>query len=112
MESITSLISKSLCYSQSMADQRTYAFIDSQNLNLGVQKDIFRKGRKIYSGWRLDFKRFRVYLRDKYKVAKDKLGRLLIPNKRAYSSLLWKFRKDIDYISELKNKLEYKANRK
>lgn len=39
---------------------RTYSFIDSQNLNLGIQNQ----------GWRLDFTKFRVYLRDKYKVDK------------------------------------------
>jgi len=33
-----------------------YVFIDSQNLNLGIQD----------AGWRLDFGRFRVYLKDKY----------------------------------------------
>lgn len=37
-----------------------YAFIDSQNLNLAIQ-DL---------GWKLDFKKFRVFLRDKYKVNK------------------------------------------
>jgi len=37
-----------------------YAFIDSQNLNLGV----------LTLGWRVDFKRFRIYLRDKYNVEK------------------------------------------
>jgi len=37
-----------------------YAFIDSQNLNLGVNSQ----------GWQLDFARFRVYLKDKYKVEK------------------------------------------
>lgn len=37
-----------------------YAFIDSQNLNLGVRSQ----------GWVLDFARFRVYLRDKYRVTK------------------------------------------
>jgi uncharacterized LabA/DUF88 family protein len=37
-----------------------YAFIDSQNLNLGVREQ----------GWELDFRRFRVYLREKYGVAK------------------------------------------
>lgn len=36
----------------------TYAFIDSQNLNLGVRSQ----------GWTLDFKRFRIYLEDKYNV--------------------------------------------
>lgn len=37
-----------------------YAFIDSQNLNLGVQSQ----------GWKLDFKKFRVYLKDSYGVSK------------------------------------------
>ncbi|MEK7606280.1 MAG: NYN domain-containing protein [Patescibacteria group bacterium] len=37
-----------------------FAFIDSQNLNLGVQKQ----------GWKLDFARFRVYLKDKYSIEK------------------------------------------
>ncbi len=36
----------------------TYAFIDSQNLNLGVQK----------AGFKLDWHKFRVYLRDTYNV--------------------------------------------
>ncbi len=35
-----------------------YAFIDGQNLNLGIQE----------LGWKLDFQRFRVYLREKYGV--------------------------------------------
>lgn len=50
--------------------QKIYAFIDSQNLNLGTNKDI-RKGRKIiYKGWKLDFKKFRRYLTDKFRVQK------------------------------------------
>jgi uncharacterized LabA/DUF88 family protein len=36
-----------------------YAFIDGQNLNLGIQ-DL---------GWKLDFTRFRVYLKEKYGVS-------------------------------------------
>lgn len=35
-----------------------YAFIDSQNLNLAI-RDL---------GWKLDFGRFRVYLKEKYEV--------------------------------------------
>ena len=35
-----------------------YAFIDSQNLNLGVRS----------MGWKLDYKKFRLYLRNKYEV--------------------------------------------
>jgi len=49
----------------------TYAFIDSQNLNLGVLHDITNKhGRKIYVGKKLDWRRFRHYLREKYDVKK------------------------------------------
>ena len=40
--------------------EHNYAFIDSQNLNLGV-KDL---------GWNLDLKKFRKYLTDKYRVEK------------------------------------------
>jgi hypothetical protein len=35
-----------------------FAFIDSQSINLGVRS----------LGWKLDWRRFRVYLRDKYDV--------------------------------------------
>ncbi|HWY79307.1 MAG TPA: NYN domain-containing protein [Candidatus Sulfotelmatobacter sp.] len=48
----------------------TYAFIDSQNLNLGTSKDVYKNGKKTYSGWKLDFKKFRQYLSDKYHVKK------------------------------------------
>ncbi len=37
-----------------------YAFIDSQNLNLSIRDQ----------GWKLDWKRFRIYLKDKYNVQK------------------------------------------
>ncbi len=37
-----------------------YAFIDSQNLNLGVQR----------VGWKMDWKKFRQFLKDEYKVDK------------------------------------------
>ena len=33
-----------------------YAFIDSQNLNLGTSKDLYKGKKLIYQGWRLDFK--------------------------------------------------------
>lgn len=48
--------------------QIVYAFIDSQNLNMGVADDVKHKGRIIYRGWKLDFKKFRRYLKDKFKV--------------------------------------------
>lgn len=49
---------------------KTYAFIDSQNLNLGTSKDIIKGRKVIYKGWKLDFKKFRRYLSDKFRVDK------------------------------------------
>lgn len=43
-----------------MQKKKVYAFIDSQNLNLGVRSQ----------GWKLNFARFRIYLEDKYHVEK------------------------------------------
>jgi len=40
--------------------KNNYAFIDSQNLNLSIQEQ----------GWKLDYSRFRRYLKDKYGVNK------------------------------------------
>jgi hypothetical protein len=41
---------------------KIYAFIDSQNLHMGTSKDLVdKKGKLIYKGWKLDFKKFRVY---------------------------------------------------
>lgn len=37
-----------------------YAFIDSQNLNLGIQR----------AGWKMDWKKFRTYLKEHYDVEK------------------------------------------
>lgn len=67
----------------------TYAFIDSQNLNLGTSKDLKNsKGKTIYNGWHLDFKKFRIYLRDKFRVSQAFLfiGRIK-ENERMYSQL-------------------------
>jgi uncharacterized LabA/DUF88 family protein len=43
-----------------MKKPNNYAFIDSQNLNLGVESN----------GWTLDFRKFRLYLKNKYGVSK------------------------------------------
>lgn len=50
--------------------RNNYAFIDSNNLYLGVSKDIYKNGKKVYSGWRLDYRRFRIFLREKLGVEK------------------------------------------
>lgn len=43
---------------KSNSTKPNYAFIDSQNLNLGVRS----------LGWQLDYKKFRLYLKNKYNV--------------------------------------------
>ena len=97
--------------------KENYAFIDSQNLNLGVRS----------LGWRLDWRKLRQYLAMieyknfnkaiivsgdgdfyylvEYLEKKGKLGRLLIPNEAKFSRLLYKFVRDIDYVSSLRVKL-------
>ena len=58
--------------------QNNYAFIDSQNLNLGIKE----------LGWKLDHKRFRIYLKEKYGVVKAYLFIGYIPeNQNLYRSL-------------------------
>lgn len=160
-----------------MCKENNYAFIDSQNLNLGVRG----------LGWKLDFAKFRIYLKDKCKVSKaflfigyvpanqslytklqqdgyicvfkptlqlpngkvkgnvdaelvlyamaeylnydkavivsgdgdfcclieylkkkNKLRNILIPNHKAFSSLLKNYASDMIYIDALRNKVEYK----
>ena len=55
-----------------------YAFIDSQNLNLSIKQQ----------GWKLDFKRFRIYLQQKYKVTKAFLFiGYIAGNQRLYDTL-------------------------
>jgi uncharacterized LabA/DUF88 family protein len=39
--------------------RNNFAFIDAQNLNLGIQN----------LGWKLDWKRFRIYLKEKYHIS-------------------------------------------
>lgn len=45
---------------QQKSKSNNYAFIDSQNLHLSIRS----------LGWRLDHKRFRIYLKEKYGVSK------------------------------------------
>ena len=41
-----------------MSNKPNFAFIDSQNLNLGTKS----------AGWKIDFRKFRLYLKNKYGV--------------------------------------------
>ncbi len=75
-------------------NENNYAFIDSQNLNLAIRAQ----------GWRLDFKRFRVHLRDKYSVAKAFLFiGYIAGNNTLYASL-----QDAGFTCIFKPTLEYK----
>ena len=61
-----------------LKNKNNYAFIDSQNLNLSIREQ----------GWQLDFKRFRVYLKDKYSVTKAFIFIGYVPtNESLYTSL-------------------------
>ncbi len=80
---------------------RIYAFIDSQNLNLGV-RDL---------GWKLDFKKFFIYLKDKYKISKAFLFiGYLYSNQKLYRSLKrWGY--DLVYKPAIRfNKISIKGN--
>ena len=58
-----------------------YAFIDSQNLNLGVRNDVVNmRGKVIYRGQKLEYRKFRHYLREKYGVSQAYMFIGLIPN--------------------------------
>lgn len=71
-----------------------YAFIDSQNLNLGVRS----------LGWRLDWRKFRQYLRSKYNVAKA----YLFIGQLAGNESLYSFLQESGYILIFKPTLEFK----
>ncbi len=71
-----------------------HAFIDSQNVNLAIRG----------LGWKLDWKRFRVYLREKYAVTKAFLFIGYIEgNNDLYVAL-----QDAGFICIFKPTLEYK----
>ncbi|MCF7843464.1 NYN domain-containing protein [Candidatus Gracilibacteria bacterium] len=74
--------------------ENNYAFIDSQNVNLAIQS----------LGWKLDFARFRVYLKEKYGVTKAFLFIGYIEgNNELYISL-----QSAGFICIFKPTLEYK----
>lgn len=59
-------------------NDKNYAFIDSQNLNLSIRDQ----------GWVLDFRRFRKYLEDKYSIVKAFLFIGYVPqNQTLYTKL-------------------------
>ena len=75
-----------------------YAFIDSQNLYLGVKSQ----------GWESDYARFRIYLRNKYNISKAFLFIGYIPGNE---NLYTRFQK-AGFIVVFKPTLEIKKGRK
>jgi uncharacterized LabA/DUF88 family protein len=74
------------------SDLKNYAFIDSQNLNLSIRE----------LGWKLDWRRFRVYLTEKYDVLKVFLFIGYLPGKES----LYTYLQDAGYICIFKPTLE------
>jgi len=77
---------------QQNAAKSNYAFIDSQNLNLGVQK----------MGWKLDWRKFREYLKTVHNVEKAFMFIGYLPdNEKLYDQM-----HDLGYLIVLKPTLE------
>lgn len=76
---------------------RNFAFIDSQNIHLGVHA----------LGWKLDWRRFRIYLKEKYGVARAYVFIGYIPeNQQLYTAL-----QQADYLLVFKPVLQKKTGK-
>jgi uncharacterized LabA/DUF88 family protein len=73
-----------------------YAFIDSQNLNLGVQK----------IGWKMDWRKFRLWLQEKYGVTHA----YMFIGYMAENESLYELMHEHGYLIVLKPTLEIKAD--
>lgn len=75
-------------------NENNYAFVDSQNVNLSVQS----------LGWRVDWKRFFVYLKDKYNVKKVFIFIGFVESNKG----LYDFLTNTGYICIFRPTVEYK----
>jgi uncharacterized LabA/DUF88 family protein len=82
-----------------------YAFIDSQNLNLGISHNVIhpKTHQLVHKGWALDFEKFRKFLKDKYKVSR---AFLFIGHKPGNESL-YEYLHEIGYSVVLKPTTTY-----
>lgn len=69
-------------------EENNYAFIDSQNLNLGIKS----------LGWKLDFIKFRRYLKEKYHISTAYIFIGFVPN----NQILYSFLQKAGYVLVLK----------
>ncbi|HSX07230.1 MAG TPA: NYN domain-containing protein [Candidatus Saccharimonadia bacterium] len=76
--------------------QNNYAFIDSQNLNLGVQK----------LGWKMDWRKFRLWLQEKHGVTHA----YMFIGYMAENEALYELMHEHGYLIVLKPTLEIKAD--
>lgn len=76
--------------------QIVYAFIDSQNLNLGVQK----------VGWKMDWRAFRAYLAKEFNVSKA----FMFIGYMAENESLYEHMHDLGYLIALKPTVEMSTN--
>ena len=61
--------------------EKVFAYIDTNNLRLGIKNDL---------GWNVDWKKLRIYLKEKYGVTIAYLFIGYIPNNRELYSFLQK----------------------
>ena len=80
-----------------------YAFIDSQNLNLGTSKNLYRGKKLIYRGWRMDFKKFKIYLYEKFGVSKVFLFIGYVKNNRSLYKKLKEYGYEIVFKKTVKD---------
>lgn len=86
---------------------RVYAFIDSQNLKLGVGNNIKNsEGEITYKGWKIDYRKFRLYLKNKYGVSKAYFFIGNIPGRESFYRAL----QEMGYIVVLKPTMPYREN--
>ncbi len=83
------------------AQENNLAFIDGQNLYMGTDSD--------KPSWHVDLKRFRVYLRDKYKVSKAFyfLGCVVDSNDKLYDEIQ-EAGFILKFLENIKKKIIYK----
>jgi len=79
---------------------KVYGFIDSQNLNLSIEE----------LGWKLDFKKLLVFLKDKYKVKKVFLFIGYVSGNEALYTRLQSYGYIIIFKPTLKNSGKIKGN--
>ncbi|HET9098197.1 MAG TPA: NYN domain-containing protein [Candidatus Saccharimonadales bacterium] len=73
-----------------------YAFIDSQNLNLGTQR----------MGWKVDWRRFRQYLKDKHHVNKA----YMFIGYMSENESLYEYMHELGFLVVLKPTVDVSAN--